>query len=407
MLMSKAQIFEKAVQKISLNRLIHRKTWDTTENSLEKARISAKTRWENVQGRKTGRSCNSYTMLRVFFTRVYKKWVRLHYVGIPICDDQTKQRSHRRFVLSTVSSCQTVRMAYTDNCTIDSSIINDFRTIHILTKKSRFTKVVRLLFFVANERKRCKTMAKPWTSEELAILNQRYPKEGASDALVKTLNRTKQAIHFKAQQVGLRNANRKRFTDKDVEILRARYPNEGASKDLQKLLGRSAATINRKARLLGIVGARHYWTEEELKILAERYPKEGASQELMQLFQHSAYLISMKANALGLRYENRRRWTEEEENILIERYPWEGASEALLKDLNRSRASVLNHTSIMGLVYQKRSMWTADEEKVLRERFPEEGASESLQKTLNRTSTAIYCKAMRLGCQKPAQKNRK
>lgn len=49
-------------------------------------------------------------------------------------------------------------------------------------------------------------MAKPWTAEELAIMKQRYPKEGASDALVKTLNRTKQAIHFKAQQVGLRNA---------------------------------------------------------------------------------------------------------------------------------------------------------------------------------------------------------
>ena len=97
-------------------------------------------------------------------------------------------------------------------------------------------------------------MAKPWTAEELTIMQQRYPKEGASDALVKTLNRTKQAIHFKAQQVGLRNANRKRFTDKDVEILRARYPSEGASKDLQKLLGRSAATINRKARLLGIKG---------------------------------------------------------------------------------------------------------------------------------------------------------
>lgn len=127
----------------------------------------------------------------------------------------------------------------------------------------------------------------------------------------------------------------------------------------------------------------------------------------MQLFQHSAYLISMKTNALGLRYENRRRWTEEEEDILIERYPWEGASEALLKDLNRSRASVLNHTSIMGLVCQKRSTWTADEEKVLRERFPEEGASESLQKTLNRPAAAIYCKAMRLGCKKPAKKNRK
>ncbi len=119
-------------------------------------------------------------------------------------------------------------------------------------------------------------MAKPWTAEELAIMKQRYPKEGASDALVKTLNRTKQAIHFKAQQVGLRNANRKKFTDKDIEILRERYPNEGASKDLQKLLCRSAETINRKARLLGIKGTRHYWTEEELKILSERYPKRGS-----------------------------------------------------------------------------------------------------------------------------------
>jgi hypothetical protein len=72
MLMSKAQIFEKAVQKISLNRLIHRKTWNTTENSLEKVRISAKTRWENVQGHKTGRSCNSYTILRVFFATLKK-----------------------------------------------------------------------------------------------------------------------------------------------------------------------------------------------------------------------------------------------------------------------------------------------------------------------------------------------
>lgn len=89
-------------------------------------------------------------------------------------------------------------------------------------------------------------MAKPWTAEELTILNQRYPKEGASDSLVKTLGRTKQAIRFKAQQVGLRNVKRKRFTDEDIEILRERYPNEGASKDLQKLLCRSAATINRK-----------------------------------------------------------------------------------------------------------------------------------------------------------------
>lgn len=70
--MSKAQIFEKAVQKISLNRLIHRKTWDTTENSLEKVQISAKTRWENVQGRKMDKTHGSYTVLRVFFATLKK-----------------------------------------------------------------------------------------------------------------------------------------------------------------------------------------------------------------------------------------------------------------------------------------------------------------------------------------------
>lgn len=127
-------------------------------------------------------------------------------------------------------------------------------------------------------------MAKPWTAEELAIMKQRYPKEGASDALVKTLNRTKQAIHFKAQQVGLRNVKRKRFTDEDIEILRERYPNEGASKDIQKLLGRSATTIKNKAHLLGIPGTRHYWTEEELQILAERYPKEGQARNWCNCF---------------------------------------------------------------------------------------------------------------------------
>lgn len=298
-------------------------------------------------------------------------------------------------------------MVYTYNCTIDSSIINDFRTIHILTKKSRFTPVVRLLFFCCQRTKEVQNHGKTLDSRRISDYEAAVSERGRERCARKDLNRTKQAIHFKAQQVGLRDANRKRFTDENIEILRERYPNEGASKDLQKLLGRSAATINRKARLLGINGTRHYWTEEELKILAERYPKEGASQELVQLFQRSAYLIGIKANALGLRYENRRRWTKEEEDILIERYPWEGASEALLKDLNRSRASVLNHTSIMGLVYQKRSTWTADEEKVLRERFPEEGASESLQKTLNRPAAAIYCKAMRLGCKKPAKNNRK
>lgn len=39
----------------------------------------------------------SYTMLRVFFTHVHKKWVRPHYIGIPIYDDQTMQRSERHF----------------------------------------------------------------------------------------------------------------------------------------------------------------------------------------------------------------------------------------------------------------------------------------------------------------------
>lgn len=66
------RFFKKVVQKISLNRLINRKTQGSTENSLEKVQISAKTRWKNVQGRKIDKTNGSYTMLRVFFATLKK-----------------------------------------------------------------------------------------------------------------------------------------------------------------------------------------------------------------------------------------------------------------------------------------------------------------------------------------------
>lgn len=186
MLMSKAQIFEKAVQKISLNRLIHRKTWDTTENSLEKARISAKTRWENVQGRKTGRSCNSYTIMRVFFTSVHKKWDARTMSAYRYAMTKRCSAASVIFVLSTVSSCQAVRMAYTDNCTIDSSIINDFRTIHILTKKSRFTPVVRLLFFCCQRTKEVQNHGKTLDIRRISDFKSAVSERGCQQRPPKT-----------------------------------------------------------------------------------------------------------------------------------------------------------------------------------------------------------------------------
>lgn len=59
-------------------------------------------------------------------------------------------------------------MVYTYNCTIDSSIINDFRTIHILTKKSRFTPVVRLLFFCCQRTKEVQNHGKTLDSRRIS-----------------------------------------------------------------------------------------------------------------------------------------------------------------------------------------------------------------------------------------------
>ena len=91
--------------------------------------------------------------------------------------------------------------------------------------------------------------------------------------LVKSLNRTKQAIHFKPNKLGFAMRAEGDSLTRTSENSERAVSERECHKDLQKLLGRSAATINRKARLLGIKGTRHYWTEEELKILAERYPK--------------------------------------------------------------------------------------------------------------------------------------
>lgn len=207
---------------------------------------------------------------------------------------------------------------------------------------------------------------KVWTEKQENEIRKRYPRHGASKALQKDIGASAYAIDSKAKSMGVfrnppREKNSKKlvvpfqWTDEQLKVLTERYPSEGASKALRKELGFSYGMIRKKAELLGLESKysrscpQRAWTEQELEVLAERYYCEGASASLVKALGHPAQSIRMKASKLGLVYGGYDYWSETDERILRDRYPFEGASEELQRTLSRSHSAIAGKAFQMGL----------------------------------------------------------
>ena len=81
---------------------------------------------------------------------------------------------------------------------------------------------------------------------------ERYYCDGASASLVKALDRPAQSIRAKANKLGLVYGGYGCWSEADEKILRDRYPREGVSKALQRTLGRSHSAIAGKAFQMGL-----------------------------------------------------------------------------------------------------------------------------------------------------------
>lgn len=94
----------------------------------------------------------------------------------------------------------------------------------------------------------------PWSREHIAILSARFPTEGASQDLQKTLRRSKNAVEVRAQKLRIRQVGKtkRKWSSVDLAVLEARYPVEGASRALQIALDRTKNSIAAQARFSGL-----------------------------------------------------------------------------------------------------------------------------------------------------------
>lgn len=153
---------------------------------------------------------------------------------------------------------------------------------------------------------------KVWTEKQENEIRKRYPSHGASKALQKDIGVSAYAIDSKAKSMGVfRNSPREKkpkkihpqWTNEQLRLLSECYPREGASKALQKELGFSDCMIHKKAKSLGLISkCNRAWTEQEISLLAERYYCDGASASLVKALDRPAQSIRAKANKLGLVY---------------------------------------------------------------------------------------------------------
>ena len=136
------------------------------------------------------------------------------------------------------------------------------------------------------------TSIRHWTKKEVSFLKENYKKIKTS-VLANTLNRTVNAVHFKAVNLGLvtkrspriitetvkiKEPNRNSWTNKEVKFLRQNYK-KMSLKELSDKLGRSIGSVSGKLFGLKLKKGRNTianhkaWTEEETTYLNQNYYK--------------------------------------------------------------------------------------------------------------------------------------
>ena len=93
----------------------------------------------------------------------------------------------------------------------------------------------------------------PWTPEELDILRERYPTEGA--AVSRYINHTPASCRTRARLLGLKfyqtDHPERRWSDREDNIIRSCYPTLG-SKTIANLPGRTKNELFARAIRLGV-----------------------------------------------------------------------------------------------------------------------------------------------------------
>lgn len=155
-----------------------------------------------------------------------------------------------------------------------------------------------------------------WSASEISVLRVVYPQSGVQGCIDAGLSRSKTSIKNKAQVLGIRmkkkytNSSANRWTDEDISLLRANYPRYGAKGCIDAGLNRTIEAIKYKARVLGvkvdkynceIEAIRSQWTRDEIALLKKYYSSKGSKVCIAKGVKKSVKQIQRKAKVLGLK----------------------------------------------------------------------------------------------------------
>lgn len=160
-----------------------------------------------------------------------------------------------------------------------------------------------------------------WSESELELLREIYPQKGVIGCQEHGLQRSAASIKNKAQTLNIRMKS-KYITQFDgcwsaneEEILRKVYPTEGVQGCQRAGIDRTPDAIKYKARVLGVKVDRYNceiegivtsWSREEIALLKEFYEQGGSRLCRQKGINKEASKISKKAYKLGLKIKRER-----------------------------------------------------------------------------------------------------
>lgn len=159
-----------------------------------------------------------------------------------------------------------------------------------------------------------------WSDEEVDLLRNIYPKGGVQACIDSGLNRSKSSIKNKAQILNIRVRKKYNITkesgwsEEEVNLLRSLYPVYGAKGCILRGLNRTEDAIKYKARVLDVkldryncdIGAiKSRWTKEEIGILKEYYEIGGSQLCREKGVLKNSRQILRKARLIGLKVKGK------------------------------------------------------------------------------------------------------
>lgn len=266
-----------------------------------------------------------------------------------------------------------------------------------------------------------------WDAANDALLRQHYPTKGAPGLSKMLDGLSRNIIHKRAKQLGVRRSFTgplsgvaRLYSEAEKQVIRSLYPRAPRAELLAALPGRPYKSICKVAKKLGLARCAAHWRPEHEQLLRETYPIHGADYVARATGKTRQQVIAKACNMkvksaqpqggrpakanrvkreVSIRHAGRPSdWQVADQERLIQLYPTSTPSQLLAAFPGRTMLAIRGRAGRMGLQKTINPIinWTAEQNAILVARYELEGP-EPLARKLGRSVQAVKQRANRLG----------